>query len=218
MNKKHPFFWFLIVIGSFAMLLYMAVAFVVSRHGRLTTEDRGWSAVVRNNQFYVLEVDPDGFAAGKLQANDRIEAVNNNRPQRSLALRGKVHVALKPGKPYTLQVVRDGQRVEVPILLRSRNATGNLVCVISILAASAISFFFAMFIGLSKPGERVTQLYTLVGLSIALVQLIATLEPMESFLGPHELQLGFLIWLISLSPLSVAFAFDFFHRIPSDFE
>jgi hypothetical protein len=41
---------------------------------------------------------------------------------------------------------------------------------------------------------------------------------MESFFGIREMQLGFLIWLFSLNPLGVAFAYDFFHRFPTDLE
>jgi hypothetical protein len=214
-TARNLFFKALLIAGIFLLLLYFAVASILFRYGKMTT-DPGWKPDLRNGVFHVTEVDPAGAAAGKLQENDLIVAVNGRAPRRSMGLQGNEKINMAPSPSYRIRILRNSQQQEITLDMGVKKNNSNLLCAISLLAASFISFFVAMLIGLSKPEEKVTQLATLMGLSVAIVQLIATLEPMEGFFGTREMRLGYLLWLISLSPLSVAFAFDFFHRFPAD--
>ena len=213
--RKNFFFWLFLADGALALFLCLIVAFVVYRHGQYTT-DPGWKPDIRDGHFYVTELDPDGVAASLLQENDRIVSVNGHPPRRSMGLRGSDKINMSPGTTYTLTIYRNNREQQITLPAGARKSVKNLICVLAMFSASFISFFIALLIGLSKPEERMTQAAALMGLSIGFLQLIATLEPMESFFGTYEIQLGHLIWLFSFSPLSIAFAFDFFHRFPSD--
>jgi len=192
-------------------LIFLAVAMVVARHG-IYVMDLGWKPDLRGEKVYVTEIEQ----GGKLEEGDQIVAINGKTPLLGTGIRGTPKLILPDSDSYLLRISRNGKEKEFSLERKVSQSPHHLMSVIVLLVASGISFFVAMLVGLSKPEERMPQLATLMGLSVAFLQLVSTLSPMESFLGTRDFQLAYLIGLISASPLSVAFGFDFFYRFPLD--
>jgi hypothetical protein len=76
-RSKPLFFWIALLVGVVMLGLYLFAGVMIARYGTVT-RDSGWQPERRDGQWYVAEVDPQGAAAGKLQAGDLILAVNDD--------------------------------------------------------------------------------------------------------------------------------------------
>ena len=72
-NKKHLFFWWVLIFGTLILGLYVFAGAMILKY-RGMTADIGWNTAFENGSWYVSEVDSHGPTAGKLQVGDRVIA------------------------------------------------------------------------------------------------------------------------------------------------
>src|SRR5690348_2732273 len=106
-TAKHPFFWFVSVMGTIILGFYVFAGVMIFKYGGLR-EGVGWRRDFGGNSWYVSEVDPSGPAAGKLQSGDRIVAIDGDtRVQRvDPFLKLRIDVA---GTSYSMRVARGAE-------------------------------------------------------------------------------------------------------------
>jgi hypothetical protein len=94
---KPLFFWIALLVGVVMLGLYLFAGVMIARYGSVT-RDSGWKPERRDGQWVVREVDPQGAAAGKLQADDVILAVNDTRalPTRARAAGDSIKPTASP--------------------------------------------------------------------------------------------------------------------------
>src|SRR5207237_10543505 len=84
-NVKNHFFWFVLLLGTTVLGLYLFAGLMIFQYGSLT-KDFGWKYISNQDSCYISEVDPHGPAADKLQEGDRVLALNDDT---------RIRVALK---------------------------------------------------------------------------------------------------------------------------
>jgi eukaryotic-like serine/threonine-protein kinase len=208
---KHPFFWIVLFAATLIASLYIAVGTVIYKYGALE-KDLGWKARVESGNFLVQTVDPGGYASGRLQKGDRILSVNGLLPIDVPGLMGPQ--ILQSGEYYKVRILRDGVESELQLRAKIQKSSRNLFPVLIPIVSSLVFFVIALVIGLAKPDQRFTQLFTFTWFSVALIYMALALEPLQMFFGKSELNLAILIWLLSFSPLEIATAYHFCYRFP----
>src|SRR5262249_17540925 len=101
---RHPFFWAVLLVSLLMLGLYVYAGVMVYRYGSVAT-DYGWEARRRGDTWYVSSVDPHGAAAGRLDHNDRILAVDDDT---RIALVGPNFKTIPPDSTYTVRLARGG--------------------------------------------------------------------------------------------------------------
>ena len=72
----------------------------------------------------------------------------------------------------------------------------------------------ALVIGLAKPEQRFTQLFTITWFTVSLIYMVVAVEPIQTFFGKAQLNLVVFISLLSLAPLEMATSYHFCYRFP----
>jgi hypothetical protein len=172
----------------------------------------GWHFVERPDGYYVTKVDPDGPAAGRLEMGDRILAVNGDDRVQSTPLAARLH-RLGPNTPYTLRVARGGEEREFELAAPSYcSLTGAFASLPQLVVALAF-FALALVLGLSKPGERVPRLGSLLSFASMLLFLSLALEPLLPFLRGAERWLALAVGVAA--PAVPPLAYHFYSVFPA---
>ena len=211
-EKKHPFFWIVLLASGVIATLFLSVGSLIFQYGNLN-KNYGWDYHLEAGQCLVHWVDPAGSAAGKLQIGDRIVALNGTPPVMTPGLMRSTHI-VEHGEQYTVRVARNGVESDYQLRAKIEKSSRNLFPVLIPLISSLVFFVVALVIGLAKPDQRFTQLFTFTWFSVSLIYMVVALEPIQNFFTKTELNLSILIWLLSFSPLEAATAYHFCYRFP----
>ncbi len=211
-SKKHPFFWVALLLAAVLVSLYISIATFIYQYGKLE-KDLGWEYRFEGGKCYVAAVDPQKTAAGKLLQGDQIVAINGRAPMPDWQIMGLTTFAFR-GESYGVRIARDGIESDLQLQANIQKTSKHLVSVLIPIAASLVIFVVALVIGLAKPEERFTQLFTLTWFSVALIYLAIGLDPIRTMFGKSEAGLYMLIWTLSFAPMEVALAYHFCYRFP----
>ncbi|MBI3424994.1 MAG: PDZ domain-containing protein [Acidobacteria bacterium] len=214
MRRQPRFRWFVLCYGVFVLGCYFLSVGLVVRYGDLV-KDFGWEYAARGERWYVSAVDPQGVAAGRLQAGDEILAINEDRWIIRLGEDLNLHLnrdLLAPDRPYSLRVARRTvtTKVELPLPLR-RDWRVRARLVVALLT-SVPFWLLALLVGWLKPAQRLTQLACLASFSAAYDLAATAFFPVAAFLPEpvHAFQEMF-----SLDVLSFAVTYHFFSLFPA---
>jgi hypothetical protein len=210
-RRNHPFFWFVVVYGSLIAALFVAVGLVVWRY---TSIHFGWTYECQIQNCTVKTVDSQGSAAGKLQPGDRIIAVNGNRQYARAGIWSDTLLAIDPFRSYTIHVRRGTEVTEIELYASTARNTHRSISVLIQYIAGLVAFAAALWIGLLRPDQRTTQLFSFTWLSGSLLFLLAGMQPLQSAFAQMELRLVSFTWLLAFSPLLMATGFHFCYRFP----
>ncbi|SRR6266404_2325207 len=190
-RRKPLFFWIAWLLGAVMLTLYLFAGVMISRYGTVT-RDSGWKPARRDGQWYVLEVDPQGAASGKLQAGDLILAINDDlriaRVDSPL-----VWSVIAREDTYTLEVERGSEQRRLELQPERRQNYRNLGGILSNLAASVGFYLIGLMLGLLKPEDRLTRRASLTLLAWASFTLFISLQQMSELFTFWERVV--LIWL-----------------------
>jgi tRNA A-37 threonylcarbamoyl transferase component Bud32/GAF domain-containing protein len=214
--KKPAFFWFVLLAGTIVLGFYVFAGLMIYRHGT-APKDYGWEYDAAGEKYYVSGVKPDGPAAGKLQINDQILAINrDNRVQRAGAgLLGLKRRWLPSGEPYTISVLRGS--VEHQFELRMPPTTQDYDKIAGFFYDSltiAGFFLIGLLVGILKPKQRIAQFYCIVFLTFSAFGVYQVLRPLEEILQERELVVFYIIGLVK--PAFLALLYHFFYRFPPE--
>jgi eukaryotic-like serine/threonine-protein kinase len=211
-NQRHPFFWILLLAAGVIAYLYIPVGNVIHQYGALK-KDLGYKVQNDGQYFLVQEVEPHGYAAGKLIKGDRIIAVNGKA---NAVVPGTTEFTTPSfsGENYNVTVLRDNKTFDLNLRARIGKNSRQLPLVLTPLISSFVFFLIALVIGFAKPDKRFTQLFTFTWLNVALIYMALAIEPMKIFFGKSELNLCILLWTLSLCPLGIATAYHFGYLFP----
>lgn len=212
--RRHPFFWVVVTIAPIVMALYIPVGMIIYKYGTLR-RNPGWECRFQAGHCLVTRVDSQGEAAGKLQQGDVILAVDGRSRLFAPGVMGLDMLTHKPpGESYTLTVQRGAAQVDLLLSAQIKRSLRNLIPILLPLGSSLICFTVALIIGLARPEQRFTQLFTITWMSVAVIMMVIALDPIRIFFGPRELKLSILLWLLSFSPVELALAYHFSYRFP----
>src|SRR5262245_1798182 len=140
----------LIMLGALAIEGLHAVQF--AGYSRV----EGWTQTRSASGWSVATVDPTGPAAGVLQPGDRLVAFDGDA---RLARFGAQWFLgrFEPGRSYTLDVDRGGQRIPVTLRLESRYDPTYISWVLIYLLIAATFYAVGMMIAIAKPDSRTVQ-------------------------------------------------------------
>src|SRR5258707_8425712 len=210
-RRKPIFFWIAVLLGVVMLALYLFAGVMISRYGTVT-RDSGWKPVRRDGQWYVLEVDPQGPAAGKLQAGDLILAINDD-PRIARIDSPDVWLVTARQGAYTLEVKRGSEQRHFELQVERRQNYRILGVFLSNLAASLGFYLVGLMLGLLKPEDRLTRRASLTLLAWASYTLFVSLEQMMELFTFWERVIFTSINLIH--PLQFALSYHFYYRFPA---
>src|SRR5206468_11093186 len=134
LRRKPIFFWIAVLLGALMLSFYIFAGVMISRYGAVT-RDSGWKPERRDGQWYVAEVDPQGAAAGKLQAGDLILAINDD-PRIASIDSSDVWWVTARQDAYTLEVERGSEQRHFELQVERTQNYRNMGVFLSNLAAS----------------------------------------------------------------------------------
>src|SRR5262245_2951856 len=210
-NLKQPFFWIVLIAAAAIAYLYVPIGEMIYQYGTLK-KDLGWKIETVSGNYLVREVDPNGYASGKLYNGDRILAVNGNPIILGPGI-GKLPLLIV-GKSYNLTVLRHGEKLDVKLQSKIEHNSQNLISILTPIVSSLVFFVVALIIGLAKPDQRFTRLFTFTWFSVALIYMAIALFPMQYFFSKSELHLFILLWILAFCPLNFVTAYHFCYRFP----
>src|SRR5438552_153289 len=132
--RRPLFFWIALLLGALMLSVYFFTAAMIWRYGTLV-RDSGWQPERRHGQWVVRAVDPQGAAAGKLQAGDVILAINDDARIARIDSSYVWPEVLKQDT-YTLAIQRGPEQRRVVLQMEIRHDHRNLGGILSNLAAS----------------------------------------------------------------------------------
>jgi hypothetical protein len=210
-RRKPLFFWIAVLLGAVMLILYLFGGVMTARYGPVT-RDSGWKPERRDGQWYVREVDPQGSAAGKLQAGDLILAINDDPRIASIDSPDVWWVTARQDA-YTLVVERGSEQRRFDLQVERTRNYRTLGVFLSNLAASLGFYLVGLMLGLLKPEDRVTRRASLTLLAWASYTLYISLEPVGQLFTFWERVVLFSINLIY--PLQFALSYHFYYRFPA---
>src|SRR5262249_31162959 len=110
--NKHWFFWFTAVAGIFLIAFFVFAGLMTFKYFKL--DKYGYSIPIRANGIYVATVEGAGPANGKLQAGDKILAVNDDARSSRVPPFGYLQ-SLPEGQSYNLQIERVGSEQQIEL-------------------------------------------------------------------------------------------------------
>ena len=115
---------------------------------------------------------------------------------------------------YAIKIKRGNSEKDVLLYANTRRDRHRLVSILILYFAAFVSFICALWIGLLKPDQKTTQLFTVTWLSGCLLQILPVMNLMQPFFGPIELRLISAIWFLAMSPMPIATGFHFYYNFP----
>lgn len=210
-RRKPLFFWIAVLLGAVLLGFYLFGGVMVARYGSVT-RDSGWKPERRAGQWYVAEVDPQGAAAGNLQAGDLILAINDD-PRIAGIDSPDVWWVIARQDAYTLEVKRGSEQRHFELQVERAQNYRNLGVFLSNIAASLGFYLVGLMLGLLKPEDRLTRRASLTLLAWASYTLYISLEPVGQLFTFWQRVVLFSIHLIY--PLQFALSYHFYYRFPA---
>ena len=210
-RRKPLFFWIAVLLGFVKLALYLFAGVMISRYGSVT-RDPGWKPERRDGQWYVAEVDPQGAAAGKLQAGDLILAIDNDVRIARIDSPDVWWVTARQDA-YSLEVKRGSEQRHFELQVERTQNYRDLGVFLSNLAASLGFYLVGLMLGLLKPEDCLTRRASLTLLAWASYTLYISLEPVGQLFTFWERVVLFSINLIY--PLQFALSYHFYYRFPA---
>ncbi|HEY3136061.1 MAG TPA: protein kinase, partial [Blastocatellia bacterium] len=211
-RHKPLYFWIAVLLGAVMLGLYLFGGVMISRYGTMT-RDSGWKPERRDGQWYVLEVDPHGPAADKLQPGDLILAINDDSRIASVDYLPLVWSVTATRDAYTLEVKRGADQRRVELQQETTQSYRNLGGILSNLAASLGFYLVGLMLGLFKPEDRLTRRASIALLAWASNTLYISLSQMVGLFTFWERVV--LISINLISPLQFALSYHFYYRFPA---
>jgi serine/threonine protein kinase len=156
------FLWLVALAGVIVVFQFVANGWVAYRHG---LDDRyGFDLAASGDGVYVKTVYADGPAAGKLQVDDKIIALDDATQVSHSGWRDLIKYRLRDrpdGASYTLRVLRGGSEQDVRLQLFTYRPPGAGAKLQVIISAFIVALSFAgvgLFIGALKPEDRAARL------------------------------------------------------------
>jgi hypothetical protein len=210
-RRKPLFFWIAVLLGTVLLGVYVFTAVIIWRYGTVT-RDFGWEPARRHGQWVVRDVDPQGPAAGKLQAGDLILAINDDARIPSIDS-SQVWLVTARQDTYTLEVERRAEQRRFALQVVKRRHYGNLGVSLATLTASLGFYLVGLTLGLLKPEDRLTRQASLTLLVWASFFLFLSAQPLRELFTFRERAFYFALNLIH--PLESALAYHFYYRFPA---
>jgi tRNA A-37 threonylcarbamoyl transferase component Bud32 len=210
-RRKPLFFWIAGLLGFVMLALYLFAGVMISRYGSVT-RDPGWKPERRDGRWYVADVDPQGAAAGNLQAGDVILAINDD-PRIASIDSSELWWVTARQDAYSLEVKRGSEQRHFELQLERTQSYRNLGVFLSNIAASLGFYLVGLMLGLLKPEDRLTRRASLTLLAWASYTLYIALEPVAQVSTFWERVVHFSINL--LYPLQFALSYYFYYRFPA---
>ena len=209
--SRLPSFWVLLMLNGVVLLVYLFGLSLIWQYGTLTTRF-GWDAEQTATTWYITEVDLGSPAAKKLKVGDEITAIDKERVTRTLSLDPALSTVC-PGCTYKMSIIREGVAREFSLKREIRQSSWTWVQTCIFFAIGLTFYATAIFIGILKPGERLTQLACLSVLGEAIIFLKIIISPFQAFLqGKLHLLYGAMDLVDGLN-MAVAYHFySFFFR------
>jgi eukaryotic-like serine/threonine-protein kinase len=213
-RRHSPFFWFAIAVS---VVVAFECGFTLCMGARQIQRagDLGWNAGFGAHGAYVIYVEPDGPAAGRLQAADELIDVNGDSSARyygpNLAMAGS-----PPGTRYRLTISRSG-RLQTFTLPIAKYPAGESVQLISIAFTGVLLYVIGVCLGLLKPDDPTTRLGFAAFMTGALMFSSSVLSVVAVGLDRRWLLLGLAIrstWM----PFHFPIGYDFLSRFPHSVE
>jgi eukaryotic-like serine/threonine-protein kinase len=212
---KHPFFWVALLVGVLLLGFYVFAGLMIFRYGTLS-KDFGWEYNSQGDKWYVSEVDPNGVAADKLQAGDRIIAVNNDEWITRIGTDVNLHLKLDviPAETaYTVRIERAAAQHEYELTARLQRGFKNFARMIPLFFVSALFWILAILLGTLKPDQRLAQIAFIASASSAFLILGASLFSIDQFFQSGERLVYF--WMFGLDTIGFGITYHLFHLFPS---
>lgn len=209
---KPAFFWVICGFGLILLGYFIFAAVQLYRLGPLQLEI-GWSAVEQPKGCWkVNHVDPQGPAAGKLQAGDQLVAINH---ESRVATYGPGYLRwVQPfGGPYTIRVIQNGTEKDFSLTSQLADTHQMWPLLLMQFVTGAVFFGVGMSIGILKPDEFTTRLGSVTMLVAAITFLKNTLSTKVVFLQGGS----WVFWapIHNLIGFQTALAFHFYYRFPA---
>lgn len=218
MRPFRPVFFWCVAAAAAGMLgFYIYGTLIIFRYGGLVAEP-GWTAVRRDDQWRVARVERPGPAAGKLEPEDVVLAVNGDLRAGRLGpffdILGnrknflRFHRANPAGGSYTVRVARrEPLELELPVRYEARLLASS----VSLVVTSLAFYIVGILVGLLRPRDRMPQLLVVACLPSALVVLAIALTPYSEFLRGWELYP--FEALAYVYPFHLLLGYRLFHRL-----
>jgi len=214
-RRKPLFFWIALLVGAVVLGFYLFGAVMISRYGTMTREF-GWRVVLRDRQWVVTEVTPQGPAAGKVQVGDVILAITDGRPRIARSDTGYAEFnegsMMSAQDVYALEVLRGSVQRRLELQSERRHDNRKLVSLLAILAAGLGFYLVGLLLGLAKPEDRLTRRASITLLVFAGYQLFQSLTWVFLFFTFWERLVFACIYLGF--PLQFALSYHFYYRFP----
>ena len=210
-TAKHPFFWFVSVMGTIILAFYVFAGVMIFKYGGLT-ESVGWRRDFAGGSWYVSEVDPSGPAAGKLQSGDRIVAIDGDTRVQRVDPFLKLRIDV-PGTSYSMRVARVAE--ERQFQLNSVRGRGPISFneIFFFLPASLAFYAIGILVGFLKPSERIPQMLVIASLPTAVTLLELVTRPLSGSFRGIEAAIYFPTAIVY--PFHLALGYQFFYAFAS---
>jgi eukaryotic-like serine/threonine-protein kinase len=207
-QRRPAFFWFVVLLSG-VYVAYLAFTIAVAARHYGVMKDPGFTLRVTGNGWVVSQVDPDGVAAGKVQAGDRLLALNGDG--RAAVIGTAQFRDVNGGDRYRVDFERHGQRVsyELPLPL----ARGRLLEPLFLLVGFAFLVCGAA-LGLLRPDDPQVRLISVLMIFVAFNSLFGALSPPRSFLVGWQRTVYFVLPALNVGLWAMPMAFHLFNRFP----
>lgn len=208
--------WFVRLLwaaGIYAISLWLWTGLLLLRHGPQVA-DLGFHYRAVGDRVEVAWVDPAGPAAGRLEAGDRILAVDGRK-----VLGRRTYLALRPllargDPPVPVDVVRGGKLLRVDFAPAPAGLRGALAGHVGTALAGLVLLALGLFVGAARPTDAAARRFCLAAVTGSLFFLGWLYAAVGDLLTAPENWAGVAIRL--LHPLEFALAFDLYARFPVD--
>ena len=205
---RHPFRMMVLLVSLVPIVTALVTARAVwlyGGHEQFVGWSIGWDGAV------VSEVVPGGPADGKLQPGDRIVRINGDDRVGAFGALWKLRF-LQPGRPYSLDIERRGDRHHIIADFQIRPVWWRPVLIVRLFGA-LVWTAFALFIGLSRPEMRAARLISLMGLIVATVIMRAVMLPLMPLMD--EASTAYYGILMAITGLPAILTFHGLYHFPS---
>lgn len=211
---KPPFFSVALLLATATLVLYVASAVMIFRHGG-TSKDFGWTYEMRGSDCFVQTVAEDGPAFGLLQTDDRILAWSGDKIVALASPFYKMRAA-QPGNTYSLRILRGSAEKEFLLPVKLKHSYADLGYSVFFSLLGFVICAIALLVGIAKPDSRPAQLVCITWTSVGLIRLASGLMPISGLLQGTDKAFCLALWLLSLDPLEGALGYHFNCSFPPD--
>lgn len=214
LNSKHPFFWITLALGTIVLALNIYVAIRILNYSNI--DPFGWISFCPSSECFVGRVDPSGPAAGKLEVDDKIIAINGDNRISKGSIIGNwgptPNLKLSSIKTtYSIRIERNSEEKEFTLSFNNKSNYLKTQNTISYLPINLVFIIVAMLIGMLKPEQKIAQITTIALISYIFSSLVTSTFGIY-FYGTIPLIVYALI--NSLYPLDLAIFYHFLSIFP----